>query len=680
MLLINLLLLGSVIRSGAKAYQNVNKSTSSTIELTAIESTSEAISKPIESDDLRHQQMAEISNNTAQAEINEDNRQNKHYLSFSIISLGLATTGALFYNPLTLISIPILLYVSSPIFQEGFVGIIKDKKLNIAIIDSISIIGGVITGYYFFSALSNVIFYSAKTILNKTRNSTKKNLINVFAEQPRSVWVLKDGIEIEVSLDELKEGDIVVVNAGEVIPVDGLIVEGIATVDQHALTGEAQPYEKIIDDNVLAATIVLTGCIHIQVEKTGADTIAVQIGEILNSTAEFELSLQTKSEEFATKTVIPTLITGTLALVTLGTYRGIAVLSSNFSEVIRLTSPFSMLNFLNIAAKNSILIKDGRSLELLNKIDTVVFDKTGTLTLEQPHVGNIYTCNGIQENELMTYAAAAEYRQNHPIAKAILQAADDLDIPSIDESQYEIGYGIKVKVNNKLIRVGSIRFMEMEQISIPTEIEELEVNSHAQGYSTIFVAIDQQLGGMLELCPTIRPEAKQIIEKLKKRNLSIYIISGDHENPTKQLAEDLGINNYFANTLPQDKAKLIEQLQQEGKSVCFVGDGINDSIALKMATVSISLRGASTAATDIAQIILMDKTIKQLDFLFKLGQEFKFNITAGLAGTTVSALLCMGGIFFLQFGIPASFIFYNVTAAAGMGNSLLPLLKHKDDS
>ncbi len=415
-------------------------------------------------------------------------------------------------------------------------------------------------------------------------------------------------------------------------------------------------------------------------EKTGKESIAVQIGEILNNTAEFELSLQTQGEKFADKTVIPTLATGFLALLTHGAYSAVAVFSSNFSEVIRLSSPFSMLNFLNISAKNSVLIKDGRSFELLNKIDTVVFDKTGTLTLDQPHVEKIYTCNGCEEDELLSYAAAAEYRQKHPIAKAILQAAANLNIPNIDEGAYEIGYGIKVKVDNKLIRVGSMRFMEMEKIAISDEIHDLQIASHKHGNSTVFVAIDQQLGGMLELCPTLRPEAKQVVEQLKQRNLSLYIISGDHEDPTRELAEELGIDNYFADTLPQDKAKLIEKLQSEGKSVCFVGDGINDSIALKMATVSVSLRGASTAATDIAQIILMDQTIKKLDFLFQLSQEFKLNIDAGLTGTAISTAFCIGGVFFLHFGIPASFMIYNLTAISGMGNASIPLLKHKKDN
>ena len=687
MLPIGLLFVGSgAVYIGVKAYKKfIGKTpsfsnTNKKIKLLKVES-----EEPLPTD-LRQQQIAAISSSTPEnseiSEFDQETKEINYYLSISSIGLGLAAAGALVFPPFALLSVPVSIYAGLPIFQIAYQSLFKERKLKVAVLDSIAIMSGLVTGYYFVTAFAGFIYYVAAKLLSKTRNNTRKTLINVFAEQPRFVWLLKNGTELEIPLSDLCRDDIIVVNAGEIIPVDGMITEGMAAIDQHALTGEAQPDEKGVGDKVLAATIVLTGRIYIQVEKTGSETIAAQIGEILNSTSEFELSLQTRGEQMADKTVLPMLATSTLALLTLGAYSSVAVLSANFAEVIRVTTPIGMLNFLNLASKDSILIKDGRSLELLNQVDTVVFDKTGTLTLEQPHLGNIYTCNGVKENDLLTYAAAAEYKQSHPIAKAILQAANErtFNLPEIDDSQYEIGYGIKVKITEQLIRVGSIRFMEMEGIAIPAEIHKLQQSSHEQGYSTIFVAIDQQLGGMLELQPTIRPEAKHIIRQLRQRNLSIYIISGDHEHPTKQLAEELGIDHYFANTLPQDKANKIEQLQKEGKSVCFVGDGINDSIALKKANVSISLRGASTAATDTAQVILMDQTLTKLDHLFELAQHFDKNQKTGLATTFVPSVLCVGGIFFLHFGIFSAIMFYNISAIAGIGNALLPLLNRQKKS
>jgi Cu2+-exporting ATPase len=615
---------------------------------------------------------------TSEDEISQLEQETNHYLSVSSVALGFAGAGILFFPPLTLLSVPISIYTALPIFKAAYKGITEEHKLKVAVIDSVAITAGFMTGYYFIMAFGSFIYFLAAKLLDKTRDTTRKNLVNIFSDQPRFVWLVKNGVEIETPVYELQVGDIVVVNAGEMIPVDGMITKGMATIDQQALTGEAQPDEKVVGDQVLAASIVLTGQIHIKVEKAGVATIAAQIGEVLNRTTEFEMSLQTRNEEMSEKTVLPTLATGALALSTLGAYSAVAVLSSNFSEIIRITTSMGMLNFINLASKKGILIKDGRSLELLNQIDTVVFDKTGTLTLEQPHLSQIYICNGVTENEVLRYAAAAEYKQNHPVAKAILQAANEssLELPEIDESQYEIGYGIKVKINDQIIQVGSHRFMEVEKIAIPVEILTLQKNSHEQGYSTVYVARDKQLVGMLELHPTIRPEAKKIIQQLQQRHLSTYIISGDHEQPTKQLAEKLGIDNYFANTLPQDKANLIVQLQQEGKSVCFIGDGINDSIALKKAEVSISLRGASTVATDTAQIILMDKNLTQLAYLFEHAKLFENNQKSSLASAFVPGVISVGGIFFLHFGVFSALLLYNVSLFAGVGNALLPLIKH----
>lgn len=627
-------------------------------------------------EDLREQQLADMSPTVVNQEINALDQENDHYFPISVGGLVLATAGAAFLPILGLMSVPISLYASIPVFKMAYHNLVTERKFKVAVLDSISIISGLVTGYYFVMALALTMYYSAAKLLRKTRNNAQKNLIDIFSGQPTHVWLVKNNTEIEIPLSKLHKNDIIVVNTGELIPVDGMIIEGMATIDQHALTGEAQPDEKSVNDKVMASTFVLMGKIYIQVEKTGSETIAAQIGDILNHTAEFELSLQTEGEKMADKSVLPTLATSALGLATLGIHSSIAILSANFSEVMRITTPIGMLNFLNLASKNSVLIKDGRSLEILNSIDTIVFDKTGTLTQEQPHVGEIYTHGDIEENTLLRYAAAAEYKQKHPVAKAIIQAAEQrqLDMPDINASQYDVGYGITVNIADKRIRVGSIRFMQMEKIDIPERIIQAQENSHNNGYSTVFVAIDDKLGGMLELRPTIRTEAKKVIAQLKKRNLSIYIISGDHEQPTKRLAKELGIEHYLADTLPQDKASKIEELQQQGKSVCFIGDGINDTIALKKANVSISLRGASTAATDTAQVILMDKDLSKLDQLFDLSKEFEKNQKVGLATTFIPGIYCIGGIFFLHFGLLKALALYNISVVAGVGNALRPLL------
>lgn len=249
---------------------------------------------------------------------------------------------------------------------------------------------------------------------------------------------------------------------------------------------------------------------------------------------------------------------------------------------------------------------------------------------------------------------------------------------SVRCTSYEVGYGIKVLINGQQIRVGSGRFMSREGIELPEVAQNLQAQAEAKGFSLIYVGINQQLGGILEMHPNIRPEAVEIIQCLKQRGMKLYIISGDHEHPTRGMAETLGIDHYFAEVLPENKAKLVKQLCQQGH-ICFIGDGINDAIALKSAQVSISLKGASTAATDTAQIIFMDGTLNHLEQLFQLADEFEETMQTNFLTTIVPGVICISGVYFLHFGIAMGMGLYYVGTAVGVSNTLWPLVKHQDE-
>ncbi|MDM8563526.1 HAD-IC family P-type ATPase, partial [Candidatus Marithioploca araucensis] len=353
----------------------------------------------------------------------------------------------------------------------------------------------------------------------------------------------------------------------------------------------------------------------------------------------------------------------------------IAVLCNSFGNNITLLTSFGTFNHLTLASKQGILVKDGRALEMLNTVDTVLFDKTGTLTKEQPEIGKIVVCDEYGEEQVLMYAAAAERKLTHPIAKAILQKAkeSELTLPNIEDSQYQIGYGITVNIENKLIRVGSGRFMQMTGFVLPKKIEEAMAYFHSQGHSLVMVAVNQKIIGAIEIQAAIRPEVKQIINELRQRGIKqIAIVSGDHKHPTQKLAKCLDIDDYFYDVLPENKAQIVEQLQQEGKVVCFIGDGINDSIAMKKANVSISLRGASSIATDIAQVILMDGSLSHLDQVFDISTGLDQNLHNSFAITLVSGAINIGGVFFSHFGIIPAIIINNGGFFVGLGNAMSP--------
>lgn len=298
--------------------------------------------------------------------------------------------------------------------------------------------------------------------------------------------------------------------------------------------------------------------------------------------------------------------------------------------------------------------------------------------MEQPHVGALYPSAGYSEETLLRFAAAAEHRQTHPIARAILHAAHErgLSLPPI----HEVGYGIQVLLEDCFVRVGSNRFMQMAGIEIPTEMIQIQDAAHAQGYSLVYVAVDEHLAGVLELHPTIRPEAKRIVEGLRGAGIDVYIISGDQTGPTRALAAQIGVEHFFAETLPEHKADHIDRLQSEGRFVCFIGDGINDSIALKKAQVSISLRGASTIATDTAQIILMDQTLNQVETLFQISQQFETNMQRNLLSSVVPGVVIIGGALLGTVSFGASIGLFYAGLSAGLVNAMRPLLQSRSQN
>ncbi len=591
-----------------------------------------------------------------------------------------SSIGSIFYPPCILLSIFGMSYNLIYLASEAYKTIVNEHRVGIVTVDAIAVAAFMATGYYKLGAFTDWIFFSGQRLVFKIKDKSQKNLVNAFGELPATAWLLKDAIEVNVPVETLEAGDTVVVNAGEIIPADGTVMDGIALIDQQALTGESQPSEKEPGDLVLASTTVLSGKIKIKIDISGKETVVAKISEILSKTLYFKTTMQSRGEKIADNVALPTLGLSCIALATSGVSAGLAVLLSCIGDSMRIIAPVSTLNYLRIASHSGILIKDGRTLEHLNKVDTIVFDKTGTLTQKQPHVGKIYTFNGYDENEMLTYAAIAEYRQNHPIAKAIIKEAGirHLDIDKIsDDASYQVGHGIMVSFQDKLILVGSSRFMEIEGITISKNESKIIFYAHNHGHSTIMVAINGKLTGIIELHAIIRPEVKSVIAKLRKRNFSMYIISGDNEEPTKQLAKELGIDNFFAEILPEDKANIVDTLQKEGKYVCFIGDGINDSIALKKAHVSVSLQGASTIATDTADIILMKETLNQLDILFELTEKLEKNLKVCFISTIVPGGITIGGIFFLHFGVATASVLYTIGLGCGISNSMLPLLTHK---
>ncbi|MFO1419041.1 MAG: heavy metal translocating P-type ATPase [Methylotetracoccus sp.] len=597
-------------------------------------------------------------------------------LTICSLSLPVAAAAQLAVPALLPVSAALFAYTAVPCFKGAYDVLVKERRLGVDVLDSVVVLGCLGTLQVLPGAVLAWCLSFGRLLVKKTEDNSRKMLLNAFGKQPRTVWLVRDGAEIEVPLEQVSAGDHVAVHTGDMVPVDGHIVEGLAMIDQHALTGESTPAEKGIGDRVYASTILVAGKILVSVEQAGSETASSKISQILNDTAGYKLSSQHRGERMADLAVLPTLAMGTLAYAVLGPFGAVAVLNSDLGTGIRMAAPLAMLSSLALCAQKGILVKDGRALELMNEIDTVLFDKTGTLTRERPEVGEIVTANGHLERDVLRYAAAAERKFHHPIAQAILHRADELglELPATDETQYRVGYGIQVGVEGHVIRVGSRRYMELEGIEIPDEVETRLEAAHQAGDTMVMVAIDDHLGGALELRAALRPEVRDIVTGLRQRGIKhLAIISGDHEAPTRKLAEELGMDRYFAQVLPADKAAYVEQLQAEGRKVCFVGDGINDSIALKKANVSISLRGATSIATDTAHIVFLEQGLGKLCELRDIARSLDQNIQRSWIMIILPNVTCVAGAFTLGFGVGASVLTNNVAAIGALANGLWPM-------
>jgi len=600
------------------------------------------------------------------------------HLPLCTVSMPLAAAAQFAAPGLMPVAAVLFAYTSIPTFKNAREVLVEEKRLGVDVLDAIVVVGCLATMSIFPGAVLCWCLSFGRVLVKKTQDNSKKLLLNAFGKQPRFVWLYRDGVEVQVALDRLQAGDIIVVNTGEVVAVDGIIAEGLAMIDQHALTGESTPAEKGVGDRVFASTLLVAGKILVSVEKSGSETASAKISQILNDTAGYKLSSQHKGEVLADKAVIPTLTVGAVGLATMGPFGAVAVLNSDFGTGIRMAAPLAMLSSLALCASKGILVKDGRALELMNEVDTVLFDKTGTLTRERPEVGRVIPSPGHTAEEILLFAAAAEKKFHHPIALAILHKAKelDLDLPTTDDTQYKVGYGITVHIHERMIRVGSKRFMELEGLPMSQEVKDALEEAHGEGHTMVMVGVDGVVGGAIELHAAVRPEVRDIVKGLRERGIKhLAIISGDHEAPTRKLAESLGMDRYFAQVLPADKADYVEKLQKEGRKVCFVGDGINDSIALKKANVSVSLRGASSIATDTAHIVFMEQGLSKLCDLRDIARDMDRNVKRSWTMILVPNIACIAGVFTMGFGIMASVITNNVAAIGALANGMLPLRK-----
>ena len=424
-----------------------------------------------------------------------------------------------------------------------------------------------------------------------------------------------------VPATDLRPSDVVLVRGPRRLPIDGTIVGGEALVNQQTMTGESLPVERTTGDAVFAGTTVEHGELEIRVDRTGLDTAVGRIVAVIEAAAAEKSDIQLYAERLAQRDVWRTLTLGGLgAAVSRSVDAGIAILVADYGMAARVGIPTAIVTSMKRASRHGILMKGPRALEALARVNTVVFDKTGTLTSGTPHIVRVVTYrNGPAEDELLRVAAAAERGFRHPVARAIGAAAEArrLELPPVSSTHVSTGFGVDVEVDGRRVLVGSRRFMEAQRIAL-TVAQSDEASAHAVGAAPTFVAIDGRLAGVLILQDSLRAEARDAVLALRAREMrNVIMLSGDHPEPTRVIAESLGVRHHYAEMLPEDKAALIRSLKAEGRVVAMVGDGANDALALNEADVGMAVPGGAELAVEAADVVILrgglDRVVRAID-------------------------------------------------------------------
>jgi len=515
----------------------------------------------------------------------------------------------------------LLLASAAPAFLRAGATLATRRRLNGDVLEASTLVLLIARRNLTSAALLTWVRAVGELVVARSIVKARTSLSDVVG-MPERVVTRRTGDHREsVDVGTLHAGDIVVVTTGQRIPVDGTIVRGEAMVNQQSMTGEALPVECLADDRVFAATTVEQGEIEVRAEQLGPHTAVGRIVRAIEVAAAEKPDIQLFAERLADREVWRTLaLAGLGGAFSRSFDAAMAILVADYGTAARVGIPTAILTSLRRAAGEGILVKGPRTLERLARVDTIVFDKTGTLTSGTLHVTRIVSYErALDEAELIRLSAAAEHGFTHPVARAIGRLARErrIMVPPTTSVESALGLGIDVRVENRRVLIGSRRFMEQQRIRLERARED-ETAAHAVGASPIFVAIDDRLAGMLELQDQLRDDAPEAVRALRARKMrNVIMLSGDHPEPTRVIAESLGLRHYYAALLPEDKARLVRELKAEGRVVAMVGDGVNDALGLQAADVGMAVPGGAAIAAEAADIVLLsgglDRVVRAID-------------------------------------------------------------------
>jgi Cu2+-exporting ATPase len=577
---------------------------------------------------------------------------------------------------LFVLTTPVFLY-SGWIFLYSTYFALKNKMLNMAVLIAVGI-----TAAYGFSVLLTLIgsadsYYEAAAMLitfvlfghwmeMKSRRGTTDALQALFNLVPPQARLFKDGKEIMVSTSDIQLGDIIILKPGDKVPVDGEIVEGETAIDESLVTGESIPTTKNIGDQVIGGSINTTGSVKFKATKIGKDTALARIVRMVEEAQNSKAPGQRIADRFAKYLVIAAVGSGLLVFIIwyfivgspllLALSFAIATVVIACPDALGLATPTAVAVGTGLGAKHNILIKDAPTLEQVSKIQAIVLDKTGTLTEGKPQVTDVRAFNDFNEQEILRYEASVEAGSNHPLAKAIMEEATKkgaTPLKAIEKFESIAGHGLKAIIDGKVILAGNEKLLVDYKVDIGDARATLD-RLASEGKTLSLIAIDGKLAGVVAAADTIKPSAKKAITALKGLGIEIAMITGDHKKVAEAVGKELGIDRIFAEVLPEDKAKYVKKLQDEGKFTAMVGDGVNDAPALAQADVGVAIGAGTDVAIETAKVVLMKSDPLDILRAITLSKATVRKMKQNLFWASIYNVLAIpiaGGILYPSFGI-----------------------------
>jgi len=500
---------------------------------------------------------------------------------------------------------------------------------------------GFVEGLYFETAgVIITLILLGKSMEAVSKGRTSEAIKKLMGLAPKTATVIKNGKEIEISIDDVEENDIVLVKPGAKIPVDGEITEGFTSVDESMLTGESMPVDKKTGDNVFAATINKNGLIRFRATKVGDNTALAQIIKLIEDAQQSKAPIA-QMADIVSGYFVPTVFIIAIASFALWMLSGetlsfsltifVSVLVIACPCALGLATPTAIMVGTGKGAENGILIKGGEALETTHKIDTIIFDKTGTITEGKPTVTDIITTGSVDSDSLLQITASAEKGSEHPLGDAIVKSAEDkgLELYPIEHFESITGQGINATIQGKQLLIGNIRLMQEMDIAVEAVLKDADTLA-AQGKTPMYIALDRKLAGIIAVADVVKPGSAKAVKKLMEMGIEVAMITGDNRRTAEAIAKQVGITRVLSEVLPQDKSGEVKKLQQEGRRVAMVGDGINDAPALVQSDIGIAIGSGTDVAMESADIVLMHSDLMDVVTAIQLSKSTIRNIKQNL--------------------------------------------------